>query len=251
MGFAFKTKGGPTGPFCLSWDNAMRHAQWNDPCHIRGVTSVIPYGILHGMRRSTAKKIRDKDTPLTPREKRFVEAYLRNGGNATQAAKAAGYNGEDTSLAVMGSIVLRRLNVRQAIDIASEFDPGIADRRERLHYWSALMRDITSAHKDRLKASEILAKVFRDYDDMPVGVGRTEVDLTKLTPEQFDEYCRLSRIAAGKPPLTRPANDSSISATEILDTITHTIGANDATKDESQKEAPLSSGQDPAAKPPG
>ena len=34
----------------------------------------------------------NKKTGLEPREQRFVENYLENGGNATDAAKKAGYS---------------------------------------------------------------------------------------------------------------------------------------------------------------
>ena len=54
---------------------------------------------------------------LNPRERRFVDAYLGGaGGNATRAAREAGYSGSSEVLKVQGSRLLTRANVRAAID---------------------------------------------------------------------------------------------------------------------------------------
>lgn len=49
---------------------------------------------------------------LTAREKKFVAAY---DGNATKACKAAGYAGDDATLATQGWRLLRKAEVREAI----------------------------------------------------------------------------------------------------------------------------------------
>jgi len=45
---------------------------------------------------------------LTAKQEKFVENYLSNGGNATNAARAAGYSGTDNTLAGVGSENLRK-----------------------------------------------------------------------------------------------------------------------------------------------
>lgn len=59
---------------------------------------------------------------LTTKQRLFVECYLSNGFNATEAARQAGYGGDDRSLAVIGHENLRKLKiaalVRERIDEA-------------------------------------------------------------------------------------------------------------------------------------
>lgn len=52
---------------------------------------------------------------LTPKQAAFVEAYLANGGNATEAAATAGYAGNRTTLAAVGSENLKKPLVVQAL----------------------------------------------------------------------------------------------------------------------------------------
>ncbi len=53
---------------------------------------------------------------LTGKQRAFVDAYLSNGFNATDAARQAGYSGDDHALAVIGSRNLRITDVRAEID---------------------------------------------------------------------------------------------------------------------------------------
>ena len=52
---------------------------------------------------------------LTLKQQRFVEEYIQNGANATQASKTAGYAGNPVTLASVGSENLRKPQIRQAI----------------------------------------------------------------------------------------------------------------------------------------
>ena len=56
----------------------------------------------------------DTEPELSPKQRLFVEHYLANDGNATQAAIAAGYNAKNAR--VIGSQNLTKLNIRQCID---------------------------------------------------------------------------------------------------------------------------------------
>lgn len=51
---------------------------------------------------------------LTPKQRRFVEAYAAT-GNATESARRAGYSGKDAALAARGSALLRIAKVSEAI----------------------------------------------------------------------------------------------------------------------------------------
>ncbi len=53
--------------------------------------------------------------------------------------------------------------VQQAITRRAEADPLVATREERQRWWSAIMRDPGIDLRDRLRASDMLAKSQGDY----------------------------------------------------------------------------------------
>lgn len=57
-----------------------------------------------------------KETRLTFLQSKFIDYYLANGGNGTQAARAAGYKGNDNVLAVTAHNNLRNPKIRAALD---------------------------------------------------------------------------------------------------------------------------------------
>lgn len=56
-----------------------------------------------------------EQTGLTSKQQAFVNAYLSNGHNATQAAKTAGYSGDLKQLSVIGNENLNKLCIRNAL----------------------------------------------------------------------------------------------------------------------------------------
>ena len=79
-------------------------------------------------------------------------------GNATEAARIAGYKGNDATLSAVGSENLRKPLIRSELDARVKADPGVMDREQLQRWWSELVRDSAHEPKDRLKASELLAK---------------------------------------------------------------------------------------------
>jgi len=102
------------------------------------------------------------DKPLNERQKRFANIYC---GNATVAARGAGYTGSDAALAVTGARLLRNTKVAELIFDRqnSSLCIQIANRRQRQIFWTAVMTDESQRMKDRLKASELLAKSEGDF----------------------------------------------------------------------------------------
>lgn len=103
---------------------------------------------------------------LSERERRFVEAYMgQAAGNATEAAKQAGYSARNA--APQGSRLLRKANIRQALDNRVRSDPKVADRAQRQQFWTDVMQGAGTYAKvpwrDRLKASELLGKSQGDF----------------------------------------------------------------------------------------
>lgn len=161
----------------------------------------------------------DGDGPLTERERQFVVAYTSIcHGNATEAAKHAGYAA--ASAASQGSRILARGRVKRAIHEACEGDPLIATRAELQRFWTRAVRGEPFPHvvegvapmqdaddpeaparqvtmlmtpqlKDRIKASELLGK----SKGLFVEKHEHELNLSACTDEQ------LQRIAAGDDPV--------------------------------------------------
>lgn len=118
---------------------------------------------------------------LTEKQRRFVEAYCGLAlGNATEAARLAGYKGSDGTLGVTAHETLKNPKVRRAIEEASAQvrSQAIADRRERMEWLTSVMRGTIKAPKylmsgecvdaepdwrERVKACELLGKMSGDF----------------------------------------------------------------------------------------
>jgi phage terminase small subunit len=97
---------------------------------------------------------------LTPRQAKFVESYS---GNATEAAKQAGYSAKTAH--VQGCRLLRNAQVTAAIKARTNKDSvqAIATRQQRQAFWSDMMLDSAEEPNVRLKASELLGRSEADF----------------------------------------------------------------------------------------
>jgi phage terminase small subunit len=99
---------------------------------------------------------------LTERQRRFVLAFVAC-GNATQAAREAGYGKPNPE----GARQLAKARVAAAIAEASQArkDAAIADATERQRFWTRIMRgeDGAASMADRLRASELLGRACGDF----------------------------------------------------------------------------------------
>lgn len=101
---------------------------------------------------------------LTPKQQRFVDAY---DGNGTDAARKAGYKGNDVTLAAVASENLRKPQVAAAIRAreSKRTAPHIATRTERQVFWTKVANDPTQKTVDRLRASELLGRSEADFTE--------------------------------------------------------------------------------------
>jgi len=102
---------------------------------------------------------KDKDG-LTLKQRAFVEAYC---GNATEAALAAGYSPNHAGSNI--DKVLKNPKVKKALEerARSQISPLIASRSDRQKFWTETMANPKVSMKDRLKASDLLARSEGDY----------------------------------------------------------------------------------------
>jgi phage terminase small subunit len=96
---------------------------------------------------------------LNIKQKKFADYYIET-GNATSSYIRAGYKTEGNSAEVNASRLLRNAQVLEYIKERNEqLDVQfIADITETKRFWTEIMRDDGADIKDRLKASEYIAK---------------------------------------------------------------------------------------------
>jgi phage terminase small subunit len=96
---------------------------------------------------------------LNPRQLAFVRAYAET-GNATEAARRAGYAGDDATLGVTGHRLLKndKVGAELAKHAKKAEKASIATVEECFEFWTSVMRDDEAERRDRLKASELRAK---------------------------------------------------------------------------------------------
>lgn len=107
----------------------------------------------------------DGNKKLTPQENIFIDEYIANGGNATQACIVAGY--KTKSPYKYGSALLRRAGIAQEIlsRIQAKESARIASATEVLQFYTSVMRGeildqfgIEASLDTRIKAANELAK---------------------------------------------------------------------------------------------
>ena len=107
---------------------------------------------------------------LTPKQKKFADAVL-SGESYKDAARIAGYSGDDNYLSRVGSENVRKCKIQDYMTKVSEDNPLIWGRKERQEFWTRIAQgkeldgDTMPAMRDRIKASELLGKTQGDFID--------------------------------------------------------------------------------------
>lgn len=99
---------------------------------------------------------------LTAKQQAWIE-YFRQGKTAAEAARLAGYRGKSPDAVGAQNLVKLKEYVKDRN--AAPEKPRIADMEELNAFWSYVVRDSGEAIKDRLKASELLARAAREATD--------------------------------------------------------------------------------------
>jgi phage terminase small subunit len=101
---------------------------------------------------------------LTEKQLKFIELY---NGNGTDAARKAGYDGDEKTLAAIAYENLRKPHIVQAIRERRDHEiaPLIATRARRQQFWTEIMEaeEVDLAH--RLRAAELLGKSEADFKE--------------------------------------------------------------------------------------
>lgn len=111
------------------------------------------------------------NSKLTPKQKAFADYYIET-GNATEAARKAGYKGKNLNR--IASENLSKVDIKQYIDqrLAKIEDKRIAKGEEVLQYLTKVMRGeekdqfgLDASLQDRTKAAELLGKRYRLFTE--------------------------------------------------------------------------------------
>lgn len=113
---------------------------------------------------------------LTEKQRKFVEAYIGEAkGNATQAARLAGYSGDDGALAVRGSENVRKSKIRQAINERLNDCELVASREAIQELFARYIFGLEeAAPKERIRAAELMAKLHGMFVDRIEHSGEVE-----------------------------------------------------------------------------
>ena len=121
------------------------------------------------------------DNKLTPKQRAFADYYIET-GNATEAARRAGYKKPN----VQGSQNLEKLSIKSYIEerVKASDEKRIAKGEEVLEYLTKVMRGeekdqfgLDASLQDRTKAAELLGKRYRLFVDKV----EQKVDLNSTT----------------------------------------------------------------------
>ena len=129
---------------------------------------------------------------LTYKQQRFIEHYTTNGGNATKAARDAGYKGNEYSLRVIGCQNLTKLNVKTAIDAITQRkqESNEAKIQRILNKLESIAYDAQARKSDALKAMELLGKYHAIWSEKRI---IENIDRQRELDEQ--EQAEAKRIA--------------------------------------------------------
>lgn len=98
---------------------------------------------------------------LTQKQERWIEEYIKC-DDYTTASRNAGYGGNDNNLKQIGyenSIKFKKLLDARRLEISETIKKdSIAELDEIFEFWTSVFKDPEEMSKNRLKASELLAK---------------------------------------------------------------------------------------------
>ncbi len=135
---------------------------------------------------------------LTERQRKFVETYSGNGGNALQAATAAGYaKPQKISFRMLDNVGIQRALESLRLTTTNE---AIATRQERQEIWTAFIRDESLPTMARLRASELLGKSqgdFIDRQELSGGINGS-IHITRTVVDVLRDAGRILPVAIGE-----------------------------------------------------
>ena len=111
-----------------------------------------------GIENVKVYKVGDK---LTPKQQKWIDEYIKC-DDYTTASRNAGYSGNNDNLRAMGyqnSIKFKEILDARRLEISKQINnKNIADLEDIFEFWTKIFQNKREDTKDRIKASELLAK---------------------------------------------------------------------------------------------
>jgi phage terminase small subunit len=123
---------------------------------------------------------------LTEQQKKFCDNFIKS-GNATQSYMDAGYKAKGEVARANASRLLTKANVKEYIKGKSAAIEAatIADMKEIKEFWTTTLRNQGAEVRDRMKASELMAKTYGAFlDRVEHGGG---LSITIIPPERVED----------------------------------------------------------------
>ena len=121
---------------------------------------------------------------LTAKQRAWID-YYKQGKTAAEAARLAGYKGNNSD--VIGSQNVVKLS-KYIADRDELLDRDrVADMQEINAFWSDTMRDDTADIKDRLKASELRARSIGAFIERREIVGAQTITVKLLDDDEMND----------------------------------------------------------------
>lgn len=120
---------------------------------------------------------------LTPKQQTFADEYIIS-GNAFKSAVKAGYSvnyAKGNVVKLLENVSVKKYLEERNKQIESE---KIADMIEVKEFWTETMRNELFEQKDRLKASELIAKTNGAFIEKVEHSGEITNTIEHLTPEE-------------------------------------------------------------------
>lgn len=137
---------------------------------------------------------------------KFCEAYQgAAAGNASEAYRMAGYAGNESTIRSGAARLLRNIHIHEHLRAMSESisgpDMAIADRTERLKYYTSIMRGVDPYAKfkgiieinHRTKCAELLGKVCGDF------VEKVSLTLGEEVPDDEERRQIIEALKGNRP----------------------------------------------------
>ena len=118
-------------------------------------------------KKKQTKQVITLETPLTVPQEQFCVEYSKSGDGAASYKKAYPNCKKTTTAAAGASRLLTYVNIQKRLNdlrIATESN-SIASIIEIKEFWTTFLRDTNLEPKERVKASELLAKTYGAFLD--------------------------------------------------------------------------------------
>ena len=115
---------------------------------------------------------------LTPKQQAFADYYIAS-GNAEEAARKAGYSARGNTTKLLQNTTIQEYIRQRNKQLEG---PRIATMEEVKRFWTETMLNESIEHRDRLKASEYIAKTNAAFIDRTEHSGSYGVKIVNDIP---------------------------------------------------------------------